>query len=179
MRTKDHKIVIRQTDYDTFFRHTSYHNSNIEASYNELEAIVGPVEKSEYYKTQHEFYLIMIDNNERSCRAITLYDYKIRDNYNDNIIPDDETIEWHIGGNAPRDTETARVAIEEFLKRLRNGAFFKSKINFDKNKKSCTQCPFKIKYNDGNDIMAGSNYCFLSCDHFISINDDGTITCEK
>lgn len=179
MRTKDNKIIIAQTDYDAFFRHTSYHNKNVEASYNELEALFGPVEKSKDYKTQHEFFLIMIDNNERSYRAITLYDYKERDNYNDDTIPDDEIIKWHIGGNAPGDTETARVAIEEFLERLRNGAFFKSKINLDENGKSCTQCPLKFKYNDGIDIMAGSDYCFFSCDHFININDDCTITCEK
>ena len=178
MRTKDCKIVITQTDYDAFFRHTSYHNKNIEASYNELKTIFGPVEKSEYYKTQRNFYLIMIDENERSFRAITLYDYKERDNYKNNTIPDDETIKWHIGGNAPRDTEIARVAIEEFLERLRNGAFFKSKINLDKNENSCTQCPLKVKLN-GIDVIAGIDYCFLSCDHFISINKNGIITCEK
>lgn len=175
MRTKDYKIFIEQTDCDAFFSHTSYHNSNIEASYNELEAIFGPVEKSEYYKIQRDFYLIMIDENERACRAITLYDYKVRDNYKNNNIPDDETIKWHIGGNTSRDTETARVAIEEFLERLRNGAFFKSKINLDENGKSCTQCSFKI-----NDVMAGSKYCLFSCDHFIDMDDKNCIiTCEK
>ena len=179
MRTKDHKILIAQTDYDAFFRHTSYYNKNIEASYNELEELFGPVDKSKDCKTQREFSLIMRNNDERSIRAITLYDYKIRENYKKNTIPDDEKIKWHIGGNAPGDTETARAAIEEFLERLRSGAFTKLKIDIDNNGESCTQCPFKFKLNNDIDIMAGTDYCFLSCDHFININENCIITCEK
>ena len=87
---------------------TSFHNSIIHASVNEMKQVLGNVM---YYgavhdKVQHEWEL----ENEFG-NVFTVYDWKQYRKYTD-----DETIEWHIGGHDKATTDHAMYTLRRMLK---------------------------------------------------------------
>lgn len=104
-------ITLVKTEYDAFFKHTSYHSQEVVAKASELKTLFG--EPSLKNGRNIEYYMLMVSDD--SYRAITLYN-----NYNSTSKKRYTT--FHIGGNGKAETITAKEFIESALNMLRRGA---------------------------------------------------------
>lgn len=85
---------------------TSFYGDTIEASFNELEAILGACDIVNDSKVSREWV------REFGDILFTVYDWKMLE------FRDDEIIDWHIGGYDSESTGKVKQELERLLKLL-------------------------------------------------------------
>ena len=136
------QITLVRTEYDAFFKHTSYHNQEVVAKASELKTLFGePTVKN---GRNIEYYMLMVSNS--GYRAITLYN-----NYNSTSKKCYTT--FHIGGNGKEETITAKEFIESALNLLRRGIIrwrsipLKS-LKCTRGTDKCWFCKYSLSFNE-------------------------------